>query len=764
MSNGQGVTSKAAFKVEKTTDWGTSTDCGAGDQIHFISESISHTIEQAQAIYKDGNVAAKNLYPIFKKYGGDLLIEAHYAGIESLIAVAMGASHQDLSPRAATTTTHEHFLELSEDMSTRGFNGLEMASPSGNASRRGTLCFEKTISVWELASGMINAMSFEASPERVTFSFTVAGRTITFDSATNPNSTSWALPTDTEQIVWDDMTVYLKPRDLFTIQNTVNDQINIDEGGGDVLVDIFPFVSNPHTGYELAQLIATRLNASGSLSGDYRAEYDEVVRRFRIYTVNGQTFSVSGVAMNMATTIGMTVDSPTALNTWSDSLPVADSFAAFASGDKVGVSKVTVAHENILDIESQDSESDLYILEPERNGFRRITGTFEIPRYKNDDFLKAVNGFTTYMLWVNFTGSAIDSENYELNFYLPSIKFSNTEAPIAGAELIKQTLSWEAESPNVIDLVNFAFPNFLAVESDTITEDTLCTGAGPDGLYIGCTAGLIYTWDELTGDFTSSTDVGTASIGALHPFGSNMYAGGQGGEVWEQADGLWSLSTDIGSGIMVKFQQYGSELFVLERDTGAVYYYPDGDTSWSLSTDTTATDANVLEAYGGSLFMAGSDGASFTRVYEYSGGAHLTGWSLNCDFGGAGTTHQTSCVHEGKLYVATGSSLFAYSGGGSEDWIHESANIGINVQWMSSWKGHIIMIPTGASADFYYYDFSTGSAVNVFPDLNLGTGRTNQVHIGDTVFLPQSDTTMHMVKAMKEMAITIKNQNSANPL
>jgi hypothetical protein len=757
MPTGQGVTSKAAFKVEKTTAWGTSTDLGAGDQIHFISESVSHAIEQAQSIYKDGSVSAKSLYPIFKKYGGDILIEAHYAGMESMIAVAMGMSHQTFSPRSATTTTYEHFIELSEDMSTRVFSGYEMTSPSGNASRRGTLGFEKTVSLWELASAMYNTMNFEAAPERVTFSFTVAGKTLEFDTATNPNSSSWTLPTNTEQIVWDDMTVYLKPRDLFTITSTNDNQAFNDGVNGIQQIDVD---DGTYTGLELAQAIAAAATAHALIDGEYRGEYDEILRRFRFYTVDGQTFVFVPASADGSDTIGMTQTQVAAEEQESDHLPIIDTYTVFDSGDAVGVSKITFALENALDIESQDSESDLNILEPERNGFRRVTGTIEIPRYKNDTFLKATNGFTTYMMWINFTGSAIDSENYEMNLYFPSIKFSNTEASITGAELIKQTLAFEAEYPKIVDLTNFGFEDFKELESDTITESTLSVGVGPEGIYVGCTAGAIYTWEPFNGSFSLSTDLGAQSWGSLHSFQDKMFAGGQAGEVYYHQDNVWTSSTDVGSGIMVAFEEYGGELFVLERNTGEVFYYPDDDTSWSSSTDTTATDANAIIRYGSSLFMIGSDGATFTRAYEYSGGGHLTGWSTNCDFGSSSTV-QAACIHESKLYVTAGAQLLMYDG---STWTSVDANVGISPIWIGSWRGNLMMLVSGATADLYVYDFDSGTAVNIYPSLALSQSVPANAIVGDTIFLPQSDTTFHMVQALKELAISIKNQNATNPL
>lgn len=754
---GQGATSKAAFKVEGTTAWGTSTDCGAGDQIHFISESISHAIEQAGAIHKDGNVGAKSLYPIFKKYGGDLLVEGFYAGLERLLVVALGESHQDNSPVAVTTTTYEHYLWPSPDLSTRAFNGYEMQTPSGNAQRRGTLCFEKDTSVWELTSAMINAMNFEATPERITFTFSIAGKTLTFDSATNPNSSAWTLPSNTEQILWDDMTIYLKARDLFTISAS-NDNFVIDDGGGDVTLDI---ADGTYTGYELAQAIADACNAHVSVSGVYKCQYDEHLRKFRLFTTDGQTFSVSGASgsHDMGTTIGMTVDSTTAVETRSNRMAVPDSYAAFDSDDQIGVSKITFAHENNLDIESQDSESDLEILEPERNGFRRITGTIEIPRYKDDTWTKAANGSTTYELLISFTGSAIDSENYELKIHFPSIIITNADAPITGPELIKQTLAFEAQVPDIIDWSNFNFTSYQRLESQAEAANILTVGVGPDGIYVGETGGVISIWNPLDGSFTSSTDV-VSNLRSLKAFSNKMFAGTAVGEIFVQTNGVWSLSTDLTSGNMITFEVFNNQLFCLVGDTGEVIYYPDGDTSWSSSTDTTSTDANDLQEYNGNLYMAGSDGATFTRVYEFDGATHLTGWTTSTDIG-AGSSVQAMCVHDGLLYVSYGSVLLSFDG---TNWETVDAAIGFSPVWMQSWKGQLMMLNSATNGDFYYYDFNSGAPVAIDATINISAPTIETKIINDKVFFPQNTTTFHMYEPIQDILITIQNRNATNPL
>lgn len=751
MALGQGATSKAAFKIENSA-WGTSTDCGAGDQIHIISESISHAIEQAQAVHKDGNVGAKSLYPIAKKYSGDLLVEAHYAGLESLIACAFGMSHQNYSPVNTSTDAYEHYFEPSSDMSSRLFNAYEMTTPSGTIYRKGTLCLEKDVSVWELGSAMINAMNIEAGPERVTFSFTVAGQRIQFDTATNSASTSWSLPGNTEQITWDDLTFRIKARDSFTI-TSANDNFIIDEGGGDVTLDI---ADGTYTGYGLAQAIAVAANASGSLSGQYEMEYDENRRRFSIYTTNAQTFSVSGATMDMGSTVGITVDTTTAVRSESDFNAVPDAYAAFDSGDQVGINKFTMALENALDIESQDSESSLFIIEPERNGFRRVTGTIEIPRYKNDTFMDACNGFTTYMAHIKFTGSAIDSETYELNIYLPSIKFTNIDAPITGPELIKQTLAFEAEVPDILDLINFNFGSYFARSMATAGDSVWDMDAYIDGyLYVAMDAGIIKYWDYSDGSYTTSTDVGSNNIYGIKAYNGYLYAFDTGGAIYEFDGSSWSIDTDVGVQEIWASAVYADKLYVTERDVGKVFV-KDGTSDWALSTDTASTYSVDLVVYKGNLYKAGTDKSTFAIIYKFDG----TTWTTDTDF--TGNPGQMSlAVHNDKLYASSGSDLYVYDG---SSWSSIGA-MGISIRGMISHKNNLLFLQTGSGGDLYYFNEKGSTAVSIYA-WNFTDGvrfrkYQNKLFIADAT---NGAGSLKYLDTIQEMLITIQNQNSTNPL
>ena len=753
MATGQGVTSKAAFKIE-TGAWGSAITCGAGNQIHIISESVKPSTEYESSVHLDGRGGVNSIYNTIKKYQGETVIEGHYSGMEALLACALGASHQDVSPVSTSTDANRHWFDLSNDLSLRAFDNYEMNTPSGNAIRRGTLAFEKTVSIHENASSVINTLSMEATPERVTLTMNIASHTQAYENSTNTDSSTWTVPTG-DQILFDDMTVYIKARDEFTIA-AANDTFIIDEGGGDITLDI---ADDTYTGYGLAMAIALAANDSGSLSGVYDMDYDENNRAFKIFTTNSQTFSVTGTTMQMATTVGMTVDSDTALITRSNFDAEAIFPTAFDSGDKIGVSQISWSLENALDIESQDSESSLKILEPERNGWRKVTGSIEIPRYQNDTFLKAANGSTTYMINIEYSGAAIDSENQEFVAYIPQFRITNASAPIAGPEIIKQTLAFEAHVPiNFFDFVNFTEGAYFWRVTAAAAVGVDCLGVYTDGMYGGSGESTIVKWDGTS--WSTNTDLGTNGIHSIKQFDGKLYVGGDAGTLFRSTTGAsdsWSTNTNIGTGIIKDMIQFGDYLYFLERPTGKVFRSSTGDKDdWSSSTDTTATTADSLETYGGALYMIGSDGATFTRVYTTTTGA-LDAWSTSCDFG-VGVSTVSLIEHRGKLYASGAFTIYVYDG---TTWT-SLGSTGKSIKHLVSYRGQLLIVVN--SEDVYIVDTTDATNItNIYSALSISPAEKPLIYDGN-LFIADGDTTVNYFKPMKELAISNQSELGTNPL
>lgn len=79
----------------------------------------------------------------------------------------------------------------------------------------------------------------------------------------------------------------------------------------------------------------------------------------------------------------------------------------------------------------------------------RITGTFTVPRHTADTLLDGQRAGTTYMADLIFTGAQIAAtgQNYTLELYWPTIRFTQAGPVYSEAGIISQALSFEAISP-----------------------------------------------------------------------------------------------------------------------------------------------------------------------------------------------------------------------------------------------------------------------------------------------------------------------------
>ena len=760
MALGQGVLSKAAAKIE-TGSYGTPIaldGSGEENQIHIISENLSPAIEQNTTIYLDGSAAQKGLFRTLKKYNGDLAVEMHYGGCVPLLICALGLSHRDNSPINKGSGAYQHWIEPCNDLSTRSFNGFEQTDPANTLIRRLTIGIEKDVSIWEATSAMVDKWTIEAEPGRVQLTLGMIVRKIEHDSATNNTSTNWALPSES-QLLFNDMTVYIRARDTFYF--TANRTLILNESSNVTLT----IPSGTYTGYQLAEKIAALANADTTLTGSYSCSYNDDDRRFTIKSTVSFFVDSAGTA-NIYLGFPTSADSVAGLEVTSieDARPN-KALTDLGTNDKVGVSKITISGENNLDDSSQDTESDLYLLEPERNDFRRITGTIEIPRYENDIFLNAVHGSTIYEMKIEFTGNVIGgSHNEEFNIYIPQLKFTSATAPATGAPLIKQTLSFEVISPTLFtDLKNFYHGEYFwrkCPENDD-SSNCLCVGVGRKGLYVGLNNWKLAKWSE---DPNEAWEIygssGTQPMSLKH-YKDKLYIGGADGKIVEfnYDTESFSISTDVGTGKIMDFEIYNGNLYAVEEDTGKVFEF--NGTAWSLSTDTVGTDADNLVAYNGNLYMCSDD-----VVYVFNG----TTWSMSTDFGNTPTT-MSMVVHRGKLYVTssggTGDArLYSYDG---TAWVEESGALEMaTVRHITSYRGNLLLFPDG-DGDIWVWAYDAAEdGVNVYSAFNsLLTPYSKPVEYAGALIVCKTDidlASLHFYTPLPELYMTVQNTRSTNPL
>ena len=217
MSIGAGFSSKMAWKKEnKQGAYGTPIECGANDQYPMITEGLSRDIEKEfdnviryKAGYGQSDVLGKLV-------SGPITVEAVYRGIESMIVSAMGFSNYTASPETVAAGVYKHTFELADNLHTQSWAaGDGILAGSGylagdNKVRRGTLCIDKTISIWEMASTMINGMTIHGDSKGVRIDFDLLPYNLDRSSAVNTSSAAWSIINDDWlSILFQDMVLWI---------------------------------------------------------------------------------------------------------------------------------------------------------------------------------------------------------------------------------------------------------------------------------------------------------------------------------------------------------------------------------------------------------------------------------------------------------------------------------------------------------------------------------------------------------------------------
>ncbi len=203
MSIGAGFSSKTAWKKEgEQSDYGTVIECGANDQIPLITEGLAREIDKELdnvIRYKAGYGVSDVLK---KAVSGPVSLECVYRGVEAILAASLGFCDYGASPETVDTGVYKHTFELAENLHTEGWAaGDGILAGSGylagdNKVRRGTLCIDKSVSIWEFASTMINAITTKGNSKGVRMELDLLPYDLDRASATNSSSAAWSIPDD----------------------------------------------------------------------------------------------------------------------------------------------------------------------------------------------------------------------------------------------------------------------------------------------------------------------------------------------------------------------------------------------------------------------------------------------------------------------------------------------------------------------------------------------------------------------------------------
>jgi len=203
MTIGAGFSSKTAWRKEAAQSaYGEVIECGANNQMPLITEGLSRQIlkELDNVIRHKAGYGASDVTG--KGAAGLGVFEGVYKGIESLIVSAMGFSNYSASPETVDAGVYKHTFQLAENLHTQSWQaGDGILAGSGylagdNKVRRGTLCIDKSVSIWELASVMINAMTIRGNSEGVQLEFDLIPYELDRASAVNTSSAAWSIPDD----------------------------------------------------------------------------------------------------------------------------------------------------------------------------------------------------------------------------------------------------------------------------------------------------------------------------------------------------------------------------------------------------------------------------------------------------------------------------------------------------------------------------------------------------------------------------------------
>ncbi|MFH1616661.1 MAG: phage tail tube protein [Planctomycetota bacterium] len=217
MTTGAGYKSKTAWRKEAAQGaYGTPIECGANHQVPLVSESLAREIEKEldNVIRHKAGYGGSDL--LGKLVAGGISIEAVYRGIESIICSALGFSNYSASPETIAAGVYKHTFELAEHLHTESWAaGDGILAGSGylagdNKIRRGTLCADKTISIWEYISAMINSITIKGNSKGISIELGLVPYNLDRASAVNTSSAAWTIPnSDWESILFQDMVLWI---------------------------------------------------------------------------------------------------------------------------------------------------------------------------------------------------------------------------------------------------------------------------------------------------------------------------------------------------------------------------------------------------------------------------------------------------------------------------------------------------------------------------------------------------------------------------
>lgn len=217
MTTSAGFKTKTVWRKEDTQDaYGTPIECGAGHQVPLVSENLAPEIEkQLDNVirYKSGYGASDVLS---RQVSGDMTLDAVYRGVESILVAGLGFADYTASPETVAGGVYKHTFEVADQLHTESWAaGDGILAGSGylagdNKVRRGSVCIDKNVSIWEYISTMVNTLSITGDAKGVRLGLDLIPYNLDRASAVNTDASTWSIPnTDWESVLFQDAELWI---------------------------------------------------------------------------------------------------------------------------------------------------------------------------------------------------------------------------------------------------------------------------------------------------------------------------------------------------------------------------------------------------------------------------------------------------------------------------------------------------------------------------------------------------------------------------
>lgn len=710
---GEGFLSRAAFQIENS-DYGIERAAGAKDQLHIVNESVVDEGNVGAVLTHAGLNASRHELFDFRASRGQVRCEAYYGDLD-LLACALGKSHQNSPVAIATSDGYKHYFELDSDLADRAATMFDVDDGTARTlRRRGTLVIDKDTAEWEFPSVNVIGMTLNVQSQRVTCAFDVVGRKSRLDSSVQ-SSANWTLTAD-PRILFTDMRVYFKARDKFTIDSSSDGFIFRESV---VIGDLtFNVTAGTYTGQQLATELEKNMNDHPDSVERYSVIYDGWNRRFIFVGTASYVIRAGEAGFQMDAVVGLYANTSSAIQHTSTLPVIPDTVAALAAADKINVSALT------LYVMSQgvSMNPDLMTKFEAQQIFttsRLVSGSIEIPRYSDNDFLQSLNGDEVYEALISFQSQDAmpgGLDVYQHNYYLPAVKITGVDVNVGGPQKIIKNVQFVANAPvKYLNLTGFAFGEYYFRDS----PDTPDSGynikhvVSHDGeLYAVADNGTnIKLYKQVKEDWSLQGTLNSFTAESVASYGGDIYIGctaGAGDNVIYKWDGSVFSSSDTRAVYSAKsLAIHDGKLWAL-YDDGHTYYFNGSSWTDGGATNGAATDGFQLFSCNGTLWAAVQT-ATDGEVYYYTSG---TTWTLSRG-NGAATTAISLTRYRGRLQAVFDDKLDEYNG---SSWATIDAALGVNVRHAVNFGENLLMFVSGG--DPYYYDYYTTALVNIYTSFN----------------------------------------------